>query len=91
MKNTFLYTILFLVLQIGAAQWQPAGTKIKTKWAEQVKPENPLSEYPRPQMVRDLWQNLNGLWNYTLTKKGSGIPEKYDGKILVPFAIESSL
>lgn len=91
MKNTFLYTILFMVVQIGAAQWQPAGTKIKTKWAEQVKPENPLSEYPRPQMVRDLWQNLNGLWNYTLTKKGSGIPEKYDGKILVPFAIESSL
>ena len=91
MKHSFVFFFIFLLLHAASAQWQPVGNKIKTKWAGQVISESPLPEYPRPQMVRDQWQNLNGLWNYALKKKGSGIPNTYDGKILVPFAIESSL
>ncbi|MDE5890263.1 MAG: beta-galactosidase, partial [Bacteroidales bacterium] len=70
--------------------WAPAGDNIKTPWAEEVNPDAPLPEYPRPQMVRAEWQNLNGLWNYALTPVGAATFEA-EGKILVPFAIESSL
>lgn len=93
MLKTYILALclLFSVTIIKAQSWQPAGDKIKTPWAEKVDPENPLSEYPRPQMVRDQWSNLNGLWNYAILPVGSAIPETYDGKILVPFAIESSL
>ena len=70
--------------------WEPVGDKIKTQWAEQVDPANVLPEYPRPQMVRTDWQNLNGLWDYAITAKDE-TPAEYEGKILVPFAAESSL
>lgn len=84
--------ILISLLNINAfAQWQPAGNKIKTKWATEIDPSNPLPEYPRPQMVRGEWQNLNGLWDYAIISKGNYIPSSFDGKILVPFAVESSL
>lgn len=73
------------------AQWQPAGTKIKTAWAEKVDPQNALPEYPRPIMERKDWKNLNGLWDYAIRKKGETSPSQFDGKILVPFAVESSL
>jgi beta-galactosidase/beta-glucuronidase len=71
--------------------WAPAGTRIKTPWAEKVSPENPLPEYPRPQLVRGEWRNLNGLWDYAIAPKGRAEPKNFTGKILVPFAIESSL
>ena len=71
-------------------QWAPAGDKIMTTWAEQVDPANVLPEYPRPQLVRADWQNLNGLWDYAITEKDAK-PEAYEGKILVPFAVESAL
>jgi len=71
--------------------WKPAGDKIKTQWAEKVDPANPLPEYPRPALARDQWLNLNGLWDYAIRPKGSAIPMVFDGKILVPFAVESSL
>ena len=70
--------------------WEPQGFKIKTRWAAEVNPQQPLPEYPRPQMVRDEWLNLNGLWDYTITTKRT-IPTEWDGKILVPFPVESSL
>lgn len=70
--------------------WTPAGDNIMTRWAEEVDPAAPLPEYPRPQMVRAEWQNLNGLWNYAVTLAGAETFES-EGKILVPFAIESSL
>ena len=79
-----------LVVQ-AFAQWKPAGDKIKTAWAEQVNPQQVLPEYPRPIMERADWQNLNGEWDYAIRPKGEVEPATFDGKILVPFAVESSL
>ncbi|MFU8826794.1 MAG: glycoside hydrolase family 2 protein [Brevefilum sp.] len=64
---------------------------ITTPWAKHVDPSQPHPEYPRPQMVREAWQNLNGLWNYHITAQGSPPPENFSGQILVPFPIESAL
>ncbi|TLP74169.1 glycoside hydrolase family 2 protein [Maribacter sp. ACAM166] len=90
-----IFAILFLLLisisQPVLGQWRPAGDKIKTVWAEKITPDNVLAEYPRPIMERDEWKNLNGLWDYAIQKKGSTTPTNYQGKILVPFAVESSL
>lgn len=86
-----LVLIIFTSNVLSAQNWSPAGDKIKTPWAEKINPENPLPEYPRPLLVRDQWQNLNGLWNYAILTKGQSIPESWDGKILVPYPIESSL
>lgn len=73
------------------AQWKPAGDKIKTKWTETIDPNNVLPEYPRPIMERSDWTNLNGLWEYSILPVGEKEPQSFDGKILVPFAVESSL
>ena len=89
---------LFAFLSLGSivnaqnADWQIVEGKIVSPWAEQVNPENPLPEYPRPHMVRENWQNLNGLWDFTIEPRSqNAIPSSFDGKILVPFAIESAL
>jgi len=63
--------------------WKPAGDHILTEWGENLDPTNVLPEYPRPQMVRSEWMNLNGFWDY---KAMDG-----HGKILVPFPFESAL
>ena len=88
-----LTTLLLTGLLSGQAQaqWKPVEGRIKTPWAEQVNPENVLPEYPRPIMERGEWKNLNGLWDYAIVKKGGDTPTSFDGQILVPFAIESSL
>jgi len=92
MKSFLLAAAFSLVAVLSIAQnWKPAGDKIKTAWAEKIDPNNPLPEYPRPQLVRDQWQNLNGSWDYAILPKGSNEPATFDGKILVPYAIESSL
>ena len=80
-----------LLMTQAFAQWKPAGDKIKTAWAEQVNPQQVLPEYPRPIMERTEWQNLNGEWDYAIRPKGEVEPATFDGKILVPFAVESSL
>ncbi len=90
-------TILTLLLAAGsilnapAQAWQPAGDKIKTAWADEVDPACPLPEYPRPTLVRPAWQNLNGLWDYAIRPADAPQPELFDGKILVPYPVESSL
>jgi len=87
----FFFSSLFLLVQTAQSQWQPAGDKIKTEWAERVNPQNPLPEYPRPILERADWKSLNGLWDYAVKPRGEAEPNSFDGKILVPFAIESSL
>ena len=75
-----------------AADWKPAAGPLMTKWAKDVSPKNALKEYPRPQMVRDEWQNLNGLWDYAITDTNTtSAPTRWIGKILVPFPIQSAL
>jgi hypothetical protein len=88
---------LFLVPCFALPQqpdWKiPSNAPLLTKWAKDVDPQNPLSEYPRPQMVRAQWMNLNGLWEYAETAEMDSPPfgKKLDGTILVPFPIESAL
>ncbi len=84
-----LLSSLFSVITF--AQWQPAGEKIKTRWSSQIDVNNVLPEYPRPLMERSEWMILNGLWNYAILPVGKPAPSAFDGKILVPFAVESSL
>lgn len=65
--------------------------RIVTRWAKEVTPENAHREYPRPNMIRENWLNLNGLWDYAITPKDQSSVSNYDGEMLVPFAIESAL
>lgn len=91
MKYNVLILLAMLFSTAVIERYAPAGDRIKTDWASQVSPSNVLPEYPRPLMVRPDWQNLNGLWQYAITSKGEKTPSVYDGDILVPFCIESSL
>jgi hypothetical protein len=61
-----------------------------TRWAAEVT-DNPLPEYPRPQLVRENWQNLNGHWEFQIANKDAQQPNNFSDKILVPFPIESDL
>src|SRR5690606_34202105 len=94
MRKHFLLIMLLSMYTATFAQknqWAPVEGKIASAWAAEVNPENVLPEYPRPQFVREgNWKNLNGLWDYAITPKDrrSAVNE---GKILVPFAVESSL
>lgn len=92
MKRVITLTALLALFAIeSSAQWKPVGEKIKTEWASQIVPSNVLPEYPRPIMQRGEWKNLNGLWNYAIVDKGARVPTEFEGNILVPFAVESSL
>lgn len=71
--------------------WEPSGNRIMTQWGENVDPAKVWQAYPRPLMERDRWQNLNGLWNYAILPKKAPKPVRYEGEILVPFAVESAL
>lgn len=73
------------------SKWHPAKVPLMTEWGRKTDPEHVWQEYPRPQQIRERWQNLNGLWEYALTPKTAAAPSGYDGQILVPFCIESSL
>ena len=94
MKNCLCTALVLSLMTAGtvsAQSWAPAGDRIRTPWAEEVTPDNVHKEYPRPQMVRPEWKSLNGLWEYSITPKNVAVPERFDGQILVPFAVESSL
>ena len=90
MKRAFTSIIALCIGILSNAQWAPVGNEIKTPWASEIDPENVHPEYPRPQMVRENWENLNGLWDYAITDLNA-TPNAADGEILVPFAVESSL
>jgi len=97
MKKLLLITCLhFFACTLVIAQataWHIAGDKITSPWADSVNPSNVLPEYPRPQLVRGNWTNLNGLWQYAILPKDQQtvIPAATQGNILVPFAVESAL
>ena len=63
----------------------------KTPWSDEVSPDNVHPEYPRPQLVRDRWINLNGLWNFNVINKDVESNKEFPGQILVPFPVESAL
>ena len=93
-KFSGLFVLLLLFSFRSAAQtssWEIVEGKIQTPWAVKVDPANPLPEYPRPQMSRQTWLNLNGLWDFAIRPEGEPELSAYDGKILVPFAAESAL
>jgi hypothetical protein len=72
--------------------WQDVNPVMRTKWAADVKPDKAWPEYPRPQLVRADWLNLNGPWDYAVSKKEETTPvTAYTGKILVPFSYCSVL
>ncbi len=71
---------------------KPFQSELITKWGAQVTAENAWTEYPRPQLVRESWENLNGKWNYAITKSSQRkFPSKWQGQILVPYCLESKL
>jgi hypothetical protein len=82
--------ILLCAQPMSAQPWQMAKGPLMTRWAKEVTPQNALIEYPRPQMVRANWQNLNGLWDYAIADKNAPQPA-FGGQILVPYPVESAL
>jgi len=96
MKKLHLVLALLSVALLSNAQspgWKIVPGHITTQWADDVNPANTLPDYPRPQMQRSDWQNLNGLWQYAIlpVSGNDAIPTAFQGNILVPFAAESAL
>lgn len=96
-KSLFSIVSFFILPCIALSQqsvWNiPPNAPLVTRWAKEVDPAHPLPEYPRPQMVRAEWMNLNGVWEYAEAKKAESPPfgKRLGGTILVPFPIESAL
>ena len=90
MRLTIALPLLCLPVLFGA-DWKLADNPLTTPWTGQVNPAHPLPEYPRPQMVRKDWINLNGLWDYAIRPQQEPAPARYDGSLLVPFPLESAL
>jgi beta-galactosidase/beta-glucuronidase len=72
-------------------QWVPIDGQIMTRWSYKVDSTQPFPEYPRPQFKRAEWLNMNGLWDYAIVPKEEREVSSFDGKVLVPFPIESAL
>jgi len=64
---------------------------LMTRWGRDVTPDNAWRSYPRPQLKRERWLNLNGLWDYAIAKAAAPQPARMDGQILVPYPVESKL
>jgi len=76
---------------LDAQDWQPVPGKMMTPFGRKVKVDSVWQVYPRPQMVRNEWENLNGLWEYAIRPVGNESVSHFDGYILVPFGVESAL
>jgi beta-galactosidase/beta-glucuronidase len=94
MKKFILLPALICLITANAfaqSPWKIVEGTIQTPWASQVDALNPLPEYPRPQLVRNTWMSLNGMWEYSIKASSETTPATFDGQILVPFAVESAL
>jgi beta-galactosidase/beta-glucuronidase len=103
LRPTATTSVTFFAIALGAASdvradWKPAPSPLKTRWADQVSPDKARPEYPRPQFVRSAWQNLNGLWEFAFDDSNQGRKlgwhtgsVKLDGTILVPWTFEAAL
>ncbi|GAA3753508.1 AbfB domain-containing protein [Salinactinospora qingdaonensis] len=90
---TALVLPLTVVTTAQAQEWSPQEPPLETPWTDDVSPSNALPEYPRPQLVRDEWQNLNGTWEWAPAQEGDEPPfgRPLDREILVPYPVESAL
>ena len=85
---------LLLTFSCGAESlpdWQPKKAPLMTRWAAEVGPTNAWPEYPRPQLVRPDWLNLNGVWKCALSPDSAPQAPPFQWSILVPYPIESAL
>jgi beta-galactosidase/beta-glucuronidase len=87
----FAAALLCVAALCTAADWKVADNPLTTPWTAKVRPSAPLPEYPRPQMVRQKWTNLNGLWKYAIAPKDGASPGSFEGQLLVPYPVESAL
>lgn len=94
MKRLVCTLVTLLSATAAPAQsWKPAQGPLATRWAAEVSPTHALPEYPRPQMVRPEWLNLNGLWELAFADVEDAVPvgKRLPQQVLVPFPIESAL
>ncbi len=92
--RALLALIVGLATPAAAQQAQPGRVYTSnqiTRWGKAVTPANAWRSYPRPQMKREQWLNLNGEWEYAIRPKAAPRPPAADGRILVPFPVESRL
>jgi Glycosyl hydrolases family 2, TIM barrel domain/Glycosyl hydrolases family 2/Glycosyl hydrolases family 2, sugar binding domain len=90
LNNRLIFAFGCLLPAVASAQ-QATPTHIRTRWAADVTPDHVLPEYPRPQLVRRAWTSLNGLWDYQIASRDAMQSSGWDGKILVPFPVQSQL
>ena len=90
-QNACRYLLVWLASLICLPAFAAANQPMLTRWAASVSATNVHPEYPRPQLVRERWLNLNGLWDYAITTDNRLPPQTFAGQILVPFPIESVL
>jgi len=74
-----------------ASAWTPKPSPMTTPWTDRVPVDEPLPEYPRPQLTRPDWANLNGIWDFAVTAADAGQPSSFPEQIRVPFPVESAL
>lgn len=89
--RNWIAALLATAALLPAEEWKPVPGHLLTRWSAAVDPQNPLPEYPRPQLQRPTWTNLNGLWDYAILPLEAEAPLAFDGKILVPYPVESAL
>jgi hypothetical protein len=91
MRKQILSILILFPFVLYGQQWKPKFGNLQTEWADDVTPNTAWQQYPRPQLERDEWKNLNGLWDFIITSDSLDIPKKFNEKILVPFPVESAL
>lgn len=92
-RNCYVPFFLTLITVLNAGAWQMKQAPLMTRWASLVDTNTPLPEYPRPQLVRTNWLNLNGIWQFQSGAAGDAVPvnKTLSSSILVPYPMESAI